>query len=205
MFSRVANSDAYFRSQQKDEADFTVEQKLAFASEIYENKPLLFLSRFWKYLLTEDLVNFASLRGDYEVDFYCDQIRTKCETSQEEKSRKLIRNRRYNAIQGLLKNGYFSEESMMQREPLLYHQLVGQYLSEEERLAQIQERQAGIDGKLSSVLMKCIDNEQMKKSRELQQDFEDGAVEEEEDEDEEEAEERNNCELEDDEEIQGVL
>jgi len=45
-----------------------------------------------------------------------------------------VKNRRYHAMQQLLQKGeYFSEHEMMQRAPELYQELVGQYLTEEEK------------------------------------------------------------------------
>lgn len=46
-----------------------------------------------------------------------------------------VRNRRFAALQKLLddKDGHFTEQEMMKREPRLYEQLVGQYMSEEEK------------------------------------------------------------------------
>lgn len=45
----------------------------------------------------------------------------------------ICKNRRYQAMIELLKGDYFSNNEMRNREPLLWEQLVGQYLSEEEK------------------------------------------------------------------------
>lgn len=45
----------------------------------------------------------------------------------------ICKNRRYQAMLELLKGDYFSDNEMRNREPLLWEQLVGQYLSEEEK------------------------------------------------------------------------
>lgn len=46
-----------------------------------------------------------------------------------------VKNRRYDALKKMIADGssYFSEDEMRQRNPYLYEQLIGQYLSEEER------------------------------------------------------------------------
>lgn len=46
-----------------------------------------------------------------------------------------VKNRRYDAMKKMIAKGssYFTEDEMRQRNPYLYEQLVGQYLSEEER------------------------------------------------------------------------
>lgn len=46
----------------------------------------------------------------------------------------ICKNRRYQAMLELLKGDYFSDNEMRNREPLLWEQLVGQYLSDEEKL-----------------------------------------------------------------------
>ena len=51
-----------------------------------------------------------------------------------------MKNRRYGAMQALIKgSSYFSETEMKKRNPLLYEQLVGQHLSEEERKGKSEE------------------------------------------------------------------
>ncbi|XP_058450827.1 coiled-coil domain-containing protein 97 isoform X2 [Malaya genurostris] len=68
----------------------------------------------------------------YEVDYYLERIRRSQNGGREQE----VRNRRYAALKQLVLDGnYFSEVEMMQREPLLYEQLVGQYLTEKERKA----------------------------------------------------------------------
>lgn len=45
-----------------------------------------------------------------------------------------IKNRRFEALKKLITEGsYFSEEEMRKRNPLLYEQLIGQFLTEEEK------------------------------------------------------------------------
>ncbi|XP_014670890.1 PREDICTED: coiled-coil domain-containing protein 97-like, partial [Priapulus caudatus] len=201
MISRIANSNCRLKNQQIGEPDLTTDEKHVFVKGVFTNNPAAFLSRFWKALLPEDMQNFVDSVADYELQFYRCQVASLHQPARERSSRNLVRNRRYNAIKGLTAEGYFSDDSMMQRNPLMYQQMVGQYLTEEERNEQIKARQRELDGRISNVLMNCIDNEAMQRTKDYELDLEEGAMEEEEDDEEEEDEEKEEEEGDGDEEV----
>ncbi|XP_069063633.1 coiled-coil domain-containing protein 97 isoform X2 [Pleurodeles waltl] len=69
MLGVIASSKLQIRSQQKDEPDFTQEQKLRILLEMYKSKPVVFLERFRKVLKEEHLACFDHLAGgDYFSD-----------------------------------------------------------------------------------------------------------------------------------------
>ncbi|KAJ8945830.1 hypothetical protein NQ318_008714 [Aromia moschata] len=129
------NEDVFFKSQQKWEADLTVKEKMAIATNIFESSKLNFLLRFGKHLQRNHLQ-------------YFEQFTTICEPDGAEISLVLkelyrnssdhvhidVKNRRYAALlQMIQEDSYFSEIEMMKRNPLLYEQLVGQYLTDQEK------------------------------------------------------------------------
>ncbi|XP_029475653.1 coiled-coil domain-containing protein 97 isoform X4 [Rhinatrema bivittatum] len=99
MLMAVAGSRVQIRSQQKDEPDFTLQQKLEMLLELYRSKPVVFLERFRKALQQEHLVCFSHLQGDYEVDFYCREI---SKSSLKKSDRTCLRNKRFAALQQLI-------------------------------------------------------------------------------------------------------
>jgi len=64
------------------------------------------------------------------VSFYLKQYRERIVPTI--KSKKQVRNRRYNSIDTLVREGFFSDEAMRERNPLLHHQLIGQFETEED-------------------------------------------------------------------------
>nr|XP_060639565.1 coiled-coil domain-containing protein 97 [Anolis sagrei ordinatus] len=179
MFRTVANSRLAVRSQQKDEPDFTPSQKLAILQELYHAKPLVFLERFRTALREEHLPCFLHLSGSYEADFYCAEVRR---AGLGKTRRTRVRNKRYAALQQLIKGGeYFSDEQMRSRDPLLYEQYIGQYLSDEE-LQALGSCKLEAACSLSGVLMDSY-QEQVIQQRLLVQQEQEEACEEEEEED----------------------
>ena len=129
----VSCSQGFFRHQQKDEPDLTLEEKSKIASDLISSKPGLFLSRFGKFLTEDHLEYFESLKtANYECEFYLKQARQdQCRFISQNK----VKNRRYAALRNMLETNdeYFSSEAMKARYPLLHEQLVGRFLTEEER------------------------------------------------------------------------
>ncbi|GLV33118.1 uncharacterized protein CBL_10465 [Carabus blaptoides fortunei] len=179
----IKSEDAYFKSQQRDEAELSSKQKQEIAETILAKSKANFLARFGKNLKQEHLEYFTAYVNDenegYEINFYLSDLKryftkTKRETD--------IRNRRYDALKKLIDaNNYFSETEMMKRNPLLYDQLVGRYLSEEER-----KTRDNIDTKnitFVNLLLESIDRDTTRKRQKQQQDDEDCAMEEVEEED----------------------
>lgn len=150
MLDRVANTDAHFKHQQRGEPDLTFDEKRTIADEILQRNPGTFLSRFSKYLALEDLSYFKDMRDDYTVNFFVKEVEERFADSRNHK----VRNRRYEAMKELVAGGvYFSDREMKSRDPLLYEQMVGQYLTEEEVLIEVQKH----DGAISSVLFDQIE------------------------------------------------
>jgi len=130
-------SDGFFKHQQKDEPDLRIEEKFNLAKELLKNKPATFVQRFGKYLSEEQLEYFETWKSDdYELEFYLQQARQdQCRFIKEHR----VKNRRYAAMQKMLGNNddHFSEAAMKARNPLLHEQLVGRFLTEEEREEEI--------------------------------------------------------------------
>ncbi|XP_004694198.1 PREDICTED: coiled-coil domain-containing protein 97 isoform X1 [Condylura cristata] len=119
-------------SQQQGEPDLTEREKVAILSQLYHEKPLVFLERFRTSLREEHLACFGHLRGDHRADFYCAEV-ARQGSARPRALRTRLRNRRYAALRELIQGGeYFSDEQMRFRAPLLYEQYIGQYLTQEE-------------------------------------------------------------------------
>ncbi|XP_053124872.1 coiled-coil domain-containing protein 97 [Hemicordylus capensis] len=180
MFRAVANSRLAVRSQQKDEPDFTPAQKLDILRDLYCAKPLVFLERFRTALREEHLFCFRHLSGSYEADFYCAEVRR---ASLGKTRHTRLRNKRYAALQQLIRGGeYFSDEQMRCRDPLLYEQYIGQYLSDEE-LQQLGSCKLEAAGSLSGVLLDSYQEQVIQRRLQIQQEQEEACEEEEEEED----------------------
>ena len=151
LLARVAVSDAHFKHQQRGDPDLTMEEKIEIAQKILDENKVKFLSKFSEYLEIEDLEYFSDSRHIYEIDFYCKQV-LKSKSSDYCKNR--VKNRRYEAMKKLVCEGeYFSEEEMKFRDPYLYDQMVGQFLTDEEIQAQVDKS----DLRLSSILTRHLD------------------------------------------------
>ncbi|XP_046379434.2 coiled-coil domain-containing protein 97-like [Haliotis rufescens] len=180
MISRVAMSDAHFKHQQRGEPDLSYEDKVQIATEVLSKGPAMFLARFGQFLAAEDVEYFVDFKGDYEIDFYLKEI-----LKQQDKvhNQKVVKNRRYAAMQELLSLGeYFSEEEMKWRDPLLYEQMVGNFLTDEE----IQTKVDKTDLRFSNILLKHIDQIEENALYARQKEAEECQEEEEEDSEEEE-------------------
>lgn len=88
-----------------------------------------------------------------------------------------------NYLTSITEGQYFSEEQMRFREPLLYEQYIGQYLSEDEILQRSQEAmESGTTGGLADLLINSYQERVLQGRLQEQQDKEDGAQEEEDEE-----------------------
>ncbi|KAF3846691.1 hypothetical protein F7725_003769 [Dissostichus mawsoni] len=88
-------------------------------------------------LKPQDLSVFAHVSSDPRVLHYGKVIERRAAAFT---NRTRVRNQRYAALRALQEGGeYFSDEQMRIREPLLYEQYIGQYLTDEEVLARSQE------------------------------------------------------------------
>ncbi|XP_051845209.1 coiled-coil domain-containing protein 97 isoform X1 [Antechinus flavipes] len=193
MLRAVAGSRIPVCSQQKDEPDFTEREKVAILRRLYRDKPLVFLERFRSSLREEHLACFQHLRGDYRADFYCAEV-LRGAAARGRASRTRLRNRRYAALQELIRGGeYFSDEQMRARDPLLYEQYIGQYLSEEELAARSPKTLAPDGCPLADLLLQSYQEGVLQRRLLQQQEEEDACLEEDEDEEEEDEEEEENC------------
>ena len=129
----VSVSDGFFKHQQIGEPDLTLEDKAKIASELIVTKPGVFLSRYGKYLSEQHLEYFENLQtSDYELEFHLKEARQHhCKFVKQNK----VKNRRYAALKTMIENNddYFSESAMKARNPLLHEQLVGRFMTEEEK------------------------------------------------------------------------
>ncbi|XP_048378541.1 coiled-coil domain-containing protein 97 isoform X1 [Stegostoma tigrinum] len=182
MFHTIASSKVQIKSQQKDEPDLMYEQKLDIIKDLFWCKPVVFLERFHKVIKEEHLVCFNHLADNYEVTFYCKEIR---KSSMKKTARTNVRNKRYAALQQLIKDGeYFSDEQMRTRDPLLYQQYIRQYMTEEELLAENSKSLSNAMC-LSDLLMSTYQEKIVQERLQWQKEREDACVEEEEDDEEE--------------------
>lgn len=180
MFHAVANSRLAVKSQQKDEPDFTPAEKLAILRDLYHTKPLVFLERFRKALHEEHLPCFRHISGSYEADFYCAEVR-RASLGKTQHTR--VRNKRYAALQQLIRGGeYFSDEQMRSRDPLLYEQYIGQYLSDEE-LQVLGSCKLEASCPLSGVLLDSYQEQVIQRRLQIQQEQEEACGEEDEEDD----------------------
>ena len=183
IISCVSRTNAYFRSQQKDEADLSRTEKKKIASSLLDGNPAGFLDRYSKYLQPQHSSYFDRFRGKYEVDYHLDQL----EKTSGSRSNVSVKNRRYQAMKQMIDRGdYFSMPEMKSRNPLLFEHLVGQYMSPEEK----EEMQPSSQlCQLSTVLMAHMDRDQYSSTRRKEQEAEQMAWDEELSEEEEDEEE----------------
>ena len=129
----VSLSDGFFKHQQIGEADLTTDEKSKISSELLTSKPAVFLSRYGKFLSEEQIEYFDQLKtSNYEVEYLVNQTRQgQCRFIKQNK----VKNRRYAALKKMLDNNddYFGETEMKARNPLLYDQLIGTFLTREEK------------------------------------------------------------------------
>lgn len=148
---KALNSD--FKNQQKDQSEFSLEERRKITENILNNSHSKFLYIFGEYLMEDHLEYFKSENYEnYEVYFHLHRL------SRLLNSKKVIcKNRRYQAMLELLKGDYFSDNEMRNREPLLWEQLVGQHLSEEDKFNY--DNQYLAHNSLTEVLFEQIDRD----------------------------------------------
>lgn len=182
MVSAIVLSGSPVKSQQLGEPNLTVEEKKQLLFEQYNSKPVVFLERYHAHLKPEHLEAFSHVSSDCRTQYYCTEVQKRASSSA---NKMRVRNHRFAALRALQKEGqYFSEEQMRFREPLLYEQYIGQYLSEEEILQRSEEAmQKGPTG-LSDLLINCYQEKELQKRMQEEQSREDCVEQEEEEEDE---------------------
>lgn len=186
ILNHVSHSRAIFKCQHKDEPELSFEEKKTIALNLLEKSPPQFLARFGNFLKLEHLSYFRNISNDYEISFYLKRLQRYFDREQRQVD---VKNRRYEALKSLVEKGeYFSETEMMKRNPLLYDQLVGRYLTEEEKKARDNIDTQNIT--FVNLLMESIERDMVRNFKQGQQDAED-EIDEECDSDEEEG---NKCE-----------
>ena len=85
--------------------------------------PAIFLERYGSHLSEPELTRFDGAAGDYEVAWHLGQLRRSAATLEQ-----IRRNRRFRAMQELLRAGeFFNDHHMQARAPELYHEYVGRF------------------------------------------------------------------------------
>ncbi|XP_008304123.1 coiled-coil domain-containing protein 97 isoform X2 [Stegastes partitus] len=190
MIEAVAMSGSLVKSQQMGEAELTVNERKEELLYQYRSRPLVFLERYHACLKPQHLSAFAHVSSDPRTQHYSKVIQRRA-TGHTNRTR--VRNKRYAALRALQKEGqYFSEEEMRMREPLLYEQYIGQYLTDEEVLERSQEAmsdgaqgapgaQGGSTGGLAHLLLNSYQERLIQNRLQEEQEREEGALEEDED------------------------
>lgn len=182
-----ANPLILIKHQQRNEDDLNNEEKFHLAKDIYDKSKLIFFMRFGKFLNQSQLNHLDDIFKDYndlnEIKIIIDKLKT---TSQQRYTASNVKNRRFQALKKLIDgDSYFTETEMMKRNPLLYEQLVGQYLTR----AEIRERDRNVNPtSFVSILLDGIEREHAENTLKSQKEYENNAMEEEESSDEDEAE-----------------
>ncbi|KAM4531621.1 coiled-coil domain-containing protein 97 isoform 2-T2 [Odontesthes bonariensis] len=189
MIEDVTMSGSLVKSQQIGDAELTVGQRGHELLHQYRSRPLVFMERYHACLKPEHLPAFAHVSSDPRAQHYSKVVLTRAAGRT---NRTKVRNQRYAALRALQKEGkYFSEEQMRIREPLLYEQYIGQYLTDEEVLERSQEAMsdgaeeapgAGSGG-LAHLLLNSYQERLIQTRLQEEQEREGGAQEEEEDDD----------------------
>ncbi|XP_064819063.1 coiled-coil domain-containing protein 97-like [Oncorhynchus masou masou] len=188
MVEVVAVSGIQVKSQQVGEAELTVAQRREELLGQYRTKPLVFLERYQTHLKPQHLSVFCHLTSDPRAQYYCREVRRRAAGRT---NRTRVRNQRYAALRELQREGqYFSEDQMRSREPLLYEQYIGQYLTEEELLHRSLEAMqggageergpGGAEGGLAHLLLTSYQERLIQSRLQEEQDREENALEEEE-------------------------
>ncbi|KAK6312611.1 hypothetical protein J4Q44_G00182750 [Coregonus suidteri] len=184
MVEVVAVSGIQVKSQQVGEAELTLAQRREELLGQYRTKPLVFLERYQAHLKPQHLSAFCHLTSDPRAQHYCREVRRR-EAGRSNRTR--VRNQRYAALRELQREGqYFSEDQMRGREPLLYEQYIGQYLTEEELLDRSLEamqggagEERGAGGGLAHLLLSSYQERLIQSRLQEEQDREENAQEEE--------------------------
>ncbi|RZC35045.1 DUF2052 domain containing protein [Asbolus verrucosus] len=175
------NEEICFKSQQRGESDLTKQEKTDIALEIYNKSKLNFLVRFGKYLQKNQLQFFQQFTENCDESSEITIVLKEFLESVKKDGQINVRNRRFEALKQMVQeDSYFSEIEMMKRNPLLYEQLIGQYLTEEERK---ERHKINVDEQstLVKVLLEGIERDDAKKKKEQQEEDEIGMMQEEED------------------------
>ncbi|XP_041988662.1 coiled-coil domain-containing protein 97 [Aricia agestis] len=155
-----------------NEQKANTKENISAAIKLYEQSPTQFLTQFGKYCSPNHISYFENLPHLKHNAHFQECINHLKLYHSKEQTIKRIRNRRFKALQRLKSStDYFSDKQMMYRNPLLYEQLVGQYLTNEE----LQERD-GMDTENDSflkVILESVERNEMREKRNIQSMLED--------------------------------
>ncbi|XP_023950866.1 coiled-coil domain-containing protein 97 [Bicyclus anynana] len=155
-----------FKNPHYNKAEIRTSEKIQVAYKMYTQSPTQFLIQFGKYLSPNHIEYFQNVEiNNTNKDYKACIEQLKLYHSNECKNKR-IRNRRYRAMQKLQDTDYFSEKQMMYRNPLLYEQLVGQYMTDEEKL----ERDGADNENLTflSMILETVDRNEMRETKNRQ-------------------------------------
>uniref|UniRef100_A0A0R3S4G6 DUF2052 domain-containing protein n=1 Tax=Elaeophora elaphi TaxID=1147741 RepID=A0A0R3S4G6_9BILA len=130
----ISHDDIFYRSEQRDTPDLTMEEKRALLENLFVENSHLFMRRYHKYLVVEDCDCFD--QNDYEIQFYVKAVIERCKDVDVKKRKNVrLRNQRYVELLRLKREtDYFSNKKMREREPLLFDKMIGRFLPEEEQI-----------------------------------------------------------------------
>lgn len=126
-----------FKKMHVGDAQVKTAEKIQLAYSLFTKSPTMFLQQFGKYLSPNHLPFFENLQNDekFENTAFNECLKQLKDYHSERNRHKRVRNRRYKALEKMQQEtDYFSEKQMMFRNPLLYEQLIGQYLNEDDIL-----------------------------------------------------------------------
>ncbi|XP_047426927.1 coiled-coil domain-containing protein 97 [Mugil cephalus] len=198
MIEAVVLSGRPVKSQQVGEDELSPDQRREELLVQYQRRPLVFLERYHTHLQPQHLSAFDHVSSDPRAQHYSQEVRRQAaggraggrawgQAGQADRTR--VRNRRYAALRALQKEGqYFSEEQMRTREPLLYENYIGRFLTEDQMLERSQDAmldgaEGGVGGGLAHLLLNSYQERLIQNRLQEEQDREDGGQEEDEEED----------------------
>ncbi|CAK1601028.1 unnamed protein product [Parnassius mnemosyne] len=164
----VRCANVSFKNSSIGEAEIRTTDKIEMAYKLYQKSPTLFLIQFGKYLSPNHLSYFENLHDENSKNPAFIECVKYLKAYHSDRSRhKRIRNRRYKALQKMQEEtDYFSERQMMFRNPLLYDQLIGQYLDDEEILRR--DAEDSKDLTFLNIILSTVDMNEMKEIKHRQ-------------------------------------
>lgn len=197
----ATNPEVVLKSQQRGEPELSLDEKVDIALGLIESSPSQFLYRFGRFLQEAHLHLFtATAARDPVTAHYLQEARDRLD---KRKHQVKVRNRRWAAVQRLERAGgdssssgdgdntiadhkdHFTEAEMRRRNPLLYDQLVGQHLTEEEKLLRKQDFDRA-DCRITTIIFDHLDRCDERAYKKHQEEHEDDMFEEEEEDDDDE-------------------
>ncbi|CEP10916.1 hypothetical protein [Parasitella parasitica] len=170
-----------FKTWRHGEAELSQSEQLIQIQATLREDPGLFLSKWGRYLSQNTLRLFESIPSNYEVDFYLDSLLYRQDESQPSRMQPhkksamqlLAHNRRYEFLQRELRHSdYYSDESIQLREPVLYDQYIGQYITAREKTKPFDNDMTLVDRIFSNMDRKFVDDHLFEQKIRDEQQFE---------------------------------